>query len=115
MAKLGNKLHCFDHCLEFIKAEPDERLRQVMKHGDRTICLIRDHNTDSHMARAAREPEKLQTCGLYDKVSETHCTSIQNTSFHSSANHEAARHNLLSMQEHFHKTQGHCETLEKLV
>ena len=64
--KLGGRLHCFDHCIEFIKAEPDERLRQVMKHGDCTICLIRDHSTDAQMARAAGKPDKLQTCGLYD-------------------------------------------------
>ena len=87
VGKLGDRLHCFDHCLEFIKAEPDERLRQVMKYGDCTICLIRDHSTDAHMARAAGKPDKLQTCGLYDKVSETHCTSIQNASFHGSATH----------------------------
>jgi hypothetical protein len=44
-------------CLEFIEAEPDERIRQVMMYGDCTVCLIRDHNTDSHMARAAGKPE----------------------------------------------------------
>ena len=54
VGKLGDRLHCFDHCLEFIKAEPDERLRQVMKYGDCTICLIRDHSTDTHMARATQ-------------------------------------------------------------
>ena len=72
------------------KAEPDERLRQVMKHGDCTICLIMDHNTDSHMARAAGKPEKLQT----------HCTSIQNTSFHGSANHKSS-----TTQSSFHITE----------
>ena len=27
--KPGEKLHCYDHCIEFLKADPDERLRQV--------------------------------------------------------------------------------------
>ena len=73
--------------MDFIKADPDERLRQVLKHGDCTICLIRDHDTDAHMARAAGKPDKLQTCGLYDKASGTNCSSIQNASFHGSATH----------------------------
>jgi hypothetical protein len=89
VAKLWDGLHCF-HCLEFIKAELEERLRQVMKYSDCTVCLIRDHNTDSYMRRASGKPEKLQTCGLYDKVSKTHCTSIQNVSVHSSAIHKSS-------------------------
>ena len=60
-----------------------------MKYGDCTICLIRDHSTDAHMARAAGKPDKLQTCGLYDKVSENHCSSIQDVSFHGSAAHKS--------------------------
>jgi hypothetical protein len=40
------------------------------------------------MARAAGNPDKLHTFGLYDKASRTHCTSIHNASFHGSAIHE---------------------------
>ena len=82
--------------MEFIKASPDERLRQVLKHGDCTICLIRDHDTDAHLARAAGKPDKLQTCGLYDKPRNTNCPSIQNASFHGSATHKQ------STQRNFH-------------
>ena len=83
----GGRLHCFDHCLEFITAEPDDRLRQVLKHDDCTICLIRNHNTGAYLVRAAKKRDKLQTCGLYNKTSGSNCTSIKNTSFHGSAPH----------------------------
>ena len=68
VASLGEK-HCFNHCLDFIKAEPDERLKQVTKYGDCTICLMRDHSTDAHIAG---RKDKLETCELYEKVSKTY-------------------------------------------
>jgi hypothetical protein len=85
--KPGESLHCFDHCLDFIKADPDVRLRQVMKHGNCTICT-RDYDTAAHLTRAARRHDKLQSCGVYDKDSGTSCTSIQSASFHRSATHK---------------------------
>ena len=87
-SKQGERLHCYDHCLEFINATPDERLRQVQRHGDCTICLLRDHDTNGHLARATSKSEKLQTCNLYNKQSQTLCTSIQNASFHGAAGHK---------------------------
>jgi hypothetical protein len=79
VASLGEKLHCFNHCLVFIKAEPDERLRQVTKYGDCTVCLMRDYITDANIAG---RKGKLETFELYEKVSKTYCSSIQNASFH---------------------------------
>ena len=40
IGKSGERLHCYDHCLEFIRASPEERLKQVQKHGDCTICQM---------------------------------------------------------------------------
>ena len=34
IGKTGENFHCFDHCIDFINATPDERLRQVQKFGD---------------------------------------------------------------------------------
>ena len=84
-AKPGEKLHCYDHCLEFMRADPEERLRQVTKHGDCTYCLYRDHDTDSHLSRAAAHPEKLQQCGI--KENGKACTSNQNAAFHGAVAH----------------------------
>ena len=85
--KPGEKLHCYDHCIEFLKADPDERLRQVQKYGDCTLCLLRDHNTDSHMSRYAGKNDKAVMCSIWDKQSNTTCTSIQNAAFHGCASH----------------------------
>ena len=95
-SKQGERLHCYDHCLDFINASPDDRLRQVQRHGDCTICLLRDHDTNGHLARAASKSEKLQTCNLYNKQSQTNCTSIQNASFHGAAGHKEM------IQKNFH-------------
>ena len=92
IGKTGEKLHCFDHCLDFINASPDERLRQVQKFGDCCICLLRDHNTEAHIAGAANKPDKMKVCGLYDKQTNATCTSTQNASFHGSSTHKQYSH-----------------------
>ena len=63
-AKQGESLHCYDHCLAFITATADERLRQVQRHGDCTICLQRDHDGQAHIPRAAGKTDKMLTCSL---------------------------------------------------
>ena len=63
-------------------------LRQVLRHGDCTYCLLRDHDTDSHISRAAGNPEKLQACGILDKSNNTKCPSNQNSAFHGAAGHK---------------------------
>ena len=87
LGKPGEKLHCYDHCNEFLKAEPDERLKYVLKFGDCTLCLLRDHNTDSHMGRYAGKGEKAVTCSVWDKQTNSTCSSIQNVAFHGSSSH----------------------------
>ena len=89
----GDRLHCFSHCLEFIKAKPDEKLRMVRRNGDCTTCLKRGHDADAHMARNLGESP---ICGLYVKASGAVCTSIQNTVFHGSASHHTQSNNTKS-------------------
>jgi hypothetical protein len=92
IGKEGERFHCFDHCIDFINATPDERLRQVQKFGDCCICLLRDHNTEAHIAGAANKPDKMKACGLYDKQTNAACTSTQNASFHGSSSHKQYSH-----------------------
>ena len=92
IGKSGERLHCYDHCLEFIRASPEERLKQVQKHGDCTICLIKGHDTEAHLARAAGKPDRIQTCSLYDKHTNSSCTSTQNASFLGASTHKQYTH-----------------------
>ena len=103
VGKAGSKLHCYDHCPEFIQATADERLRQVTKHGDCTYCLLRDHDTDAHISRAAGNPKNLQECGIYEKHNGLTCTSHQNSAFHGSTGHKQQSG---SKQQGFH-TKAH--------
>ena len=88
VGKPGERLHCYDHCVDFMKADADVRLQQVLRHGDCTYCLLRDHDTDSHISRAAGNPEMLQACGILDKSNNTKCPSNQNSAFHGAAGHK---------------------------
>ena len=100
-SKQGETLHCYDHCLDFINAAPDERLRQVQRHGDCTICLLRDHDTNGHLARAASKAEKLQTCNLYSKQTQILCSSIQNASFHGAEGHKDMVNKNFHIRSHY--------------
>ena len=91
-AKAGEKLHCFDHCTAFMQASPDERLRQVQKYGDCTICLIRGHDTEAHLAKFGGNLDKIQPCGIFEKQGGLTCTSNQNSAFHGAAVHKSAIH-----------------------
>ena len=90
--KAGEKIHCYDHCPAFMQAGPDERLRQVLKYGNCTICLLRDHDTESHLSRSGGNQEKLQQCGVRDKPGGPQCSSYQNVSLHGAATHLNPQH-----------------------
>ena len=90
VGKPGDTLHCYDHCVEFMQASPDERLRQVLKHDDCTYCLLRDHDTESHQARVTKNPERLILCGITPAGETKSCTSHQNSAFHGAATHKQA-------------------------
>ena len=92
VGKPGETMHCYDHCVEFMQASPDERLRQVLKHGDCTYCLLRDHDTESHLARITKNPEKLILCGITPAGETKSCASHQNSAFHGAAAHKQQGH-----------------------
>jgi hypothetical protein len=107
IGKSGERLHCYDHCFEFIRASPEERLKQVQKHGDCTICLIKGHDTEAHLARAVGKPDRIQTCSLYDKHTNLSCTSTQNESFHRASTHKHYTH------KGFHATAFPVDTMAR--
>jgi hypothetical protein len=84
----GDRIHCFTHCLEFIEAQPEERLKMVQTHGDCTTCLERGHEAEAHKEMSKNE---TPTCGLYIKTSARTCGSIQNAVFHDAASHNTQR------------------------
>ena len=86
-AKQGETLHCYDQCLAFITETAAERLRMVQRHGDCTICLQRDHDSQAHLARAAGKTDKMLTCGLYNNTSKSVCKRVQNAAFHGAEGH----------------------------
>ena len=50
--------------------------------------MLRDHDTEAHTACTANRPYRIQTCSLYDKQTNSACTSTQNPSFHDAATHK---------------------------
>jgi hypothetical protein len=78
----GERIHCFSHCLEFIEAQPEERLKMEQRHVDYTLCLERGHEAEAYMEMSESENP---TCELYINISARTCGSIQNAVFHGAA------------------------------
>ena len=57
-AEPGEALHCLKHCIQFIRATPEERLKQAKECGCCTICLWTNHDTDTHVQglKGCKEP-----------------------------------------------------------
>ena len=85
----GQSIHCYDHCETFMVARGDERLKIINKHGHCTLCLARDHTTDSHKARLASQQKPLQECGIKTGKggSQELCNSKQNAALHGASTH----------------------------
>ena len=63
--------------------------------------MLRDHDTDGHLARAASKAEKLQTCNLYNKQTQALCSSIQNASFHGAEGHKDMVNKNFHLRSHY--------------
>ena len=55
-----NKIPRRKNSLEFIEAQPEERLKMVETHGDCTTCLERGHKAEAHKEMSESE---TPTCG----------------------------------------------------
>ena len=100
--KSGDRLHCFSHCLEFILADPDERLQQVRRYDNCTNCLGRYHTTAYH--KDTNPGQKPLVCGLYEKASRSYCNSLEHAAFHGSTSHKQNTQPRTTKEKEKHKT-----------